>query len=464
MNHTGFFKSSVLDATYEVNSSGVLQPRTTNADFKVQGNGTGKFFIHGLQYPTADGSANFPIKSDGAGVLSVGTISPTATVFLAGSEGQVLYVNNTSPSGGIANDTDFVYSATLKGARLGPDLADTYSAYSTNFLSRFWAVSIPGFLSTFILEHRGAGASEQANFIFGKTNGTFASRGDVLDGDGLGAFFWQGWKTGTFANAASIQIFVDGTPSIYSVPGRIQLSVTKAGTFFPIVVQDIRSDYSTTFAGGLVINEDGLDQDTRIEGDTDANLGYFNAGEDSFTVGANTSAGFKFRVVGSSSLDGAFVFNEAGANVDARFEGDTEVNLWFLDASADSIGVGTNTPDSKLHIVGTLHNTGIFTSDSGQVRNWNVQTGNYTILTTDFMVEGAPASGGLTLTLPAASGVATGHRIKILTGTAVSGSNTMTVSRAGSDTVNGGTTVVLNRASIETTAVRTSSTTWRLYQ
>ena len=39
--------------------------------------------------------------------------------------------------------------------------------------------------------------------------------------------------------------------------------------------------------------------------------------------------------------DAAQVFNESGAAVDFRIEGDTEENLFFVDGSADKIGIGT---------------------------------------------------------------------------------------------------------------------------
>lgn len=48
---------------------------------------------------------------------------------------------------------------------------------------------------------------------------------------------------------------------------------------------------------------------------------------------------------------GGFTFNETGAAVDARFEGDTDANLLFLDGSADAVGIGTNAPTTKLHVV-----------------------------------------------------------------------------------------------------------------
>ncbi len=43
-------------------------------------------------------------------------------------------------------------------------------------------------------------------------------------------------------------------------------------------------------------------------------------------------------------------FNEAGLDADFRFEGDTEANLLFLDASTDLVGIGTAAPARALHI------------------------------------------------------------------------------------------------------------------
>ena len=43
------------------------------------------------------------------------------------------------------------------------------------------------------------------------------------------------------------------------------------------------------------------------------------------------------------NTSGAVVFNDAGADVDFRVEGDTEANLLFVDAGADKVGIGTNT-------------------------------------------------------------------------------------------------------------------------
>lgn len=57
---------------------------------------------------------------------------------------------------------------------------------------------------------------------------------------------------------------------------------------------------------------------------------------------------------------GNVVFNEGGdANSDVRIEGDTDQNLLFSDASADKMGIGTNAPNEKLEVVGTIRADGL---------------------------------------------------------------------------------------------------------
>jgi hypothetical protein len=52
------------------------------------------------------------------------------------------------------------------------------------------------------------------------------------------------------------------------------------------------------------------------------------------------------------NTSGQVVFNDAGADVDFRVEGDTDANLLFVDASTDRVGIGTNTPDALLNVDG----------------------------------------------------------------------------------------------------------------
>jgi hypothetical protein len=61
-----------------------------------------------------------------------------------------------------------------------------------------------------------------------------------------------------------------------------------------------------------------------------------------------------FKNIPAATFVGDNVWNEAGANVDQRMEGDTDANLFFLDASTDRIGMGTNSPTTKLQVNGSF--------------------------------------------------------------------------------------------------------------
>jgi hypothetical protein len=71
------------------------------------------------------------------------------------------------------------------------------------------------------------------------------------------------------------------------------------------------------------------------------------------TIGASTASTGAFTTLTAS---GAVTFNDAGANVDFRVEGDTDANLLFVDASADSVGIGTNGPAGKFNVSGSVAN------------------------------------------------------------------------------------------------------------
>ena len=81
--------------------------------------------------------------------------------------------------------------------------------------------------------------------------------------------------------------------------------------------------------------------------------------------------------------DAAQVFNESGAAVDFRIEGDSEQNLFFVDGSADKIGIGSNSPANKLDIVDSTAGFGVRitnnqdSSQGLQVRTSDNDTGLY---------------------------------------------------------------------------------------
>ena len=87
---------------------------------------------------------------------------------------------------------------------------------------------------------------------------------------------------------------------------------------------------------------DGTSSDLALFFTSDTNTGLFRAGADTIN----------FVTGGSERLElGAVtIFNENGADVDFRIEGDTQANLFYVDAGNDKIGINENSPLGKLHV------------------------------------------------------------------------------------------------------------------
>ena len=80
----------------------------------------------------------------------------------------------------------------------------------------------------------------------------------------------------------------------------------------------------------------------------------------------NIAANGTLTVAGNVSLNGGtFTYNDAGADLDAKFEGSGEANLLYLDAGNDRIGIGTASPSTELHVVGGIKATSTIDFDGG---------------------------------------------------------------------------------------------------
>jgi len=127
---------------------------------------------------------------------------------------------------------------------------------------------------------------------------------------------------------------------------------------------------------------------------TDAGaLTHLTSTTDDVGIGGTTEAGVD-HFWGS---DGAAVLNEQGAAVDIRAEGGTDINLLFLDGSADFIGVGNATPAEKLHITGNTRTSGEFIEDTGSSGTGNTVVNNSLIFVPSADTS-ITAGGGITVT------------------------------------------------------------------
>ena len=118
--------------------------------------------------------------------------------------------------------------------------------------------------------------------------------------------------------------------------------------------------YQNSSSGGVVITEATNSVATKIISlatcsvmgtSTNHKLGFItnNTTVGMFDTSGNLGIGTE---APGATLDvrGSAIFNEAGAAVDFRIEGDTEANLFLVDGSTDRIGIGTATPAVTVDI------------------------------------------------------------------------------------------------------------------
>ena len=108
---------------------------------------------------------------------------------------------------------------------------------------------------------------------------------------------------------------------------------------------------------GTYLIADGSDSAPSLSFRDDSDTGIFSQGANQFNI---TCGG-----VERLNLGGTTVFNQTGADVDFIIEGDTDANLFYLDAGNDRIGIGTNTPVSKLNLHGPAGSAEEFTISEG---------------------------------------------------------------------------------------------------
>jgi len=134
-----------------------------------------------------------------------------------------------------------------------------------------------------------------------------------------------------------------------------------------------------------------------------------------------------------ANLNSAVIVNSNGADQDTRISGDNDNNLFFTDASADKVGIGTSTPAEKLDVAGNLAISNGFLSFS---QTPQAATGNAAASVSTSITNFTLSSGSDSLSL--ATG--TTGQVKIINVIAGAGSVSINVAtRVGFTTVNSST-------------------------
>jgi hypothetical protein len=145
-------------------------------------------------------------------------------------------------------------------------------------------------------------------------------------------------------SAPGLAFASDLNTGIYS-PNADQLGITTGGT--------VRLTTTTTgITSALPVDVPlGTDSAPTVTFTGDLNTGIYSPGADQVAI---TTNGVERVEWGTSEV----VFNDGGANYDFRIEGDTNSSLFFVDASAEAVGIGTTSPSALLHIEQTSPSDG----------------------------------------------------------------------------------------------------------
>lgn len=103
---------------------------------------------------------------------------------------------------------------------------------------------------------------------------------------------------------------------------------------------------------------------------------------------------------------------------------------------------------------------GRVTSTAGRVRSVATKTANYTAVAGDELIAYTALAAARTVTLPAANSVPAGYELIVQDWAGAAGTNNITVQRAGSDTVDGGTSVAIATDYGAATFVSNGSNAW----
>jgi hypothetical protein len=148
-----------------------------------------------------------------------------------------------------------------------------------------------------------------------------------------------------------------------------------------------------------------------------------------------------------SLLGSEISFNDDSYDLDLRVEGDTEANLFFVDASTDRVGVRNGTPLSQLDNDGSF-GLAVSTATSSPVAPGGTQ----------FLFRCDASGGNITFNLPAVAGIERRlYAVKKVDATV----NTCIIDPSGAETIDGAATrtLTLQNSSV---VIQANSTTWSI--
>jgi len=209
-------------------------------------------------------------------------------------------------------------------------------------------------------------AQTGSEYILMYTRGTPAAPQKAQIGDVMGSIRWT-MNSGSLAllkrssgEAAKIRV-VAAAVTDTGVAGdmEFQIDTSEASNLVPATALALRTTGTHEITGSLNLSGNILHQGATLDianqlrhlGDPDTNI-QFTTNVIQMFAGNNSNPQI---TIGGTGV----IFNQNHASgYDFRVEGDDDTHLIFADAGIDKVGIGTSTPEEKLHVVGNVKVTG----------------------------------------------------------------------------------------------------------
>ncbi len=306
----------------------------------------------------------------------------------------------------------------------------------------------------------GIGTSTPDNTLHVKSPGTthikiesesgYESALKLKSGTESSAYVWQP------GNTSDLRFYVNGADRMHiDNNGKIGIGTTDPGDLLTI---NAAADGDECF---IKFEEGGADR-AKVGINSSNNLLIHNQYTNKHIVMKVNDAGVTregFRLNGSVP---EVVVNESSESlVDFRVESDSNTHMLYVDGGNNKIGINDSTPTSTLTVQGSIAMSVL------SINAANDPGTTYTIADSDcvILVNTRPSAQGgidsaITLTLPSASSNP-GMILTIKDAGGYSNINNITISRAGSDTIEGvATTISLNVVAAFTTLISNGSSDW----
>ena len=176
------------------------------------------------------------------------------------------------------------------------------------------------------------------------------------------AYIGQSIKNGTFSVLDTSGNTYNGSNTTFSLGTQVgsaaQLLVShdgviqKPGTDYTLATGGTQITFTTAPASGasiFIVEISGAVGGTITPSDNSVGITQLNVSDGSNGQVLKTDGSGTLSFGSGFDADAAQVFNESGASVDFRVEGDTDTHLLMVDGSGDKVGIGEDVPEGKLH-------------------------------------------------------------------------------------------------------------------